>query len=344
METRQRLRSALTALGGVVVVATCGYKFLGRGDVTWLNAVYMTVITLTSVGYQEIVDTSHSDALRVFNIFVVIFGIGTMLYVFSIATAFVVEGDLKNLFWRRKMLKRIKALQNHVIICGAGTTGLRVVEELHQTRREMVVIDSNTQRLDRVGQFGDIPVIEGDASDEDVLELAGLERAAGVVTALPSDKDNLVVVVTVRQKHPNIRIVARCVDTKMADKMVRAGASSTVSPNSIGGMRMASEMVRPAVVCFLDTMLRERGHILRFEEIHVDPHSVWVGQFLGQLGLRELHNLSCLALREAGQQKFLYNPHDSAEVKGDMVVVVMGNLDDINAARRASEAKAVRRA
>src|SRR5258708_33871117 len=146
METRTRLRNALFVLLIVFIVASSGYRLLGR-DVSWLDAIYMTVITLTSVGYGEIVDTSHSHVLRVFNIFVLIFGLGIMLYVFSIATAFVVEGDLSRLFWKNKMLKRIKELRNHTIICGAGTTGLRVVEELQKTRRDMVVIDTTPALL-----------------------------------------------------------------------------------------------------------------------------------------------------------------------------------------------------
>ena len=332
------------ALMIVVMVATSGYRLLGGRQVSWLDAIYMTVVTLTSVGYQEIVPTHDNPPLRIFNIFVLIFGLGIMLYVFSIATAFVVEGDLSRLFWKNKMLKRIKELRNHTIICGAGTTGLRVVEELQKTRRDMVVIDTAPARLERVSQFhGNIPVIEGDASDEDVLDLAGLAYAGGVITALPNDKDNLVVVITVRQKHPNVRIVARCVDGKMADKMIRAGASSTVSPNSIGGLRLASEMVRPHVVTFLDMMLRDTDATLRIEEIPIPFHSTWVGKSLGLIELREHHNLSCLAIREPGEEQFRYNPHDSEVIRGNAVVVVMGNVDDIHAARTAAQAQVVRR-
>jgi len=344
MQNRNRLFNALTALSIVVVVATCGYRLLGD-NVSWLDATYMTVVSLTSVGYGEIVDTGHSHLLRVFNIFVLIFGLGVMLYTFSVATAFVVEGDLQRLFWKKKMLKRIKGLRNHTIICGAGTTGLRVIDELHKTHREMVVIDRDPLRLERVTQmYGEVPVIEGDASDEDVLELAGLDFAGGVIPALPNDKDNLVVVITVRQKHPNVRIVARCMDGKMADKMIRAGASSTVSPNSIGGLRLASEMIRPNVVTFLDMMLRDTEATLRIEEIPVPFHSSWVGHSLGELGLRERYNLGCLAMREPGVDTFRYNPHDKDVFRGNSVVVVIGNVDDIHTARVAAAAEVVRRA
>ena len=343
MENRNRLRNALYALMIVVIVAACGYRLLGH-NVSWLDAIYMTVVSLTSVGYAEIVSTANNPALRVFNIFVLVFGLGIMLYVFSIATAFVVEGDLKRLFWKNKMLKRIKGLRNHTIVCGAGTTGIKVVEELHKTRHDIVVIDIDPVHLDRLSQFGEIPVIEGDASDEEILDLAGVAVAGGVVTALPNDKDNLVVVITVRQKHPNVRIVARCVDSKMADKMIRAGASSTVSPNSIGGMRLASEMVRPNVVTFLDRMLRDTDATLRIEEIPIPFHSAWVGHSLGKIELRERFNLSSLALREPGEQHFRYNPHDSEVLRGNAVIVVMGNVDDIHTARTAASAEVVRRA
>lgn len=344
MESRNRLLNAMMAVAAIVLAATCGYKFLGHGEVRWLDALYMAVITLTTVGYGEVVDTSHNPALRIFNIFVLTFGIASMLYVFSVATAFVVEGDLKLLFWRRKMLKRIQGLRDHFIVCGAGTTGLHVVEELHKTHRAVVVIDANPKNLSRVPQIAEeIPVIEGDASDEDVLESAGLDRAAGVVAALPNDKDNLVVIITVRQKHPNVRIVARCMDDKMSDKMVRAGASSTVSPTSIGGMRLASEMVRPHVVSFLDLMLRSQSKVLRIEEIQVPYHSSWVGRSLGDLGLRERFSLGVLAVRDAGEEQFTYNPHDATEVKAKMAMVVMGDVDQIHAARGAASAEVVRK-
>jgi voltage-gated potassium channel len=344
MQNRNRLYNALMALSFVFILAACGYRLLGK-NVSWLDATYMTVVSLTSVGYTEVVDTSHSHVLRIFNMFVLVFGLGIMLYTFSVATAFVVEGDLHRIFWKKKMLKRIKALRNHTIICGAGTTGLRVIEELHKTHREMVVIDRDPARLERVTQlYGEIPVIEGDASDEDILEMAGLDFAGGVIPALPSDKDNLVVVVTVRQKHPNVRIVARCMDGKMADKMIRAGASSTVSPNSIGGMRLASEMIRPNVVTFLDMMLRDTEATLRIEEIPIPFHSSWVGHSLGEVRLRDHYKLSCLALREPGTEDFRYNPPDGERLRGNSVVVVIGNVDDIHSARTAASAQVVRRA
>lgn len=338
MDTQRRLIQALIALAIVVVICSCGYKLLGR-DVSWLDAVYMTVVTLATVGYGEIVDTSHSAVLRVFNILVLTFGIGLMLYVFSVATAFVVEGELTNLFWRRKMQKRIGQFRGHVIVCGAGETGVNVVEELVRSGKEVVVVDNSHDRLSRFGQaLPDVPVIEGDATDEDTLGQAGLDRASGVVAVLPSDKDNLVVTVTVRQKYANLRIVSRAVDRKMADKILRAGANSTVMPTFIGGMRIASEIVRPHVVGFLDLMLKERSKTLRIEEIQVPYHSNWVGKNLGAINLREQFNLSCLAVRHPGEETYLYNPRDAEVMKGNSVLVVMGDVEQVRKARDAASA------
>lgn len=337
MELQRRLVHALILLAGVVLVATCGYKVFGR-DVAWLDALYMTIVTLSSVGYGEIVDTSHSVGLRAFNLLVLTFGIGVMLYVFSVATAFVVEGELKNLFWRRKMQKKIAGFRGHIIVCGAGETGMHVVEELRKTGHELVVVDLERERLEKFQVFPDVPLIQGDATDEEVLEQAGLERSFGVVAVLPSDKDNLVVTVTVRQKYPNIRIVSRNIEQKMGDKILKAGASSTVSPTFIGGMRIASEMVRPHVVTFLDLMLKERSKTLRIEEIQVPYHSSWVGEELGGIHLREKYNLSCLALRHSTDETFRYNPQDNEVVKGNSVLVVMGDLEHVRAAREAAEA------
>lgn len=342
MEIRRRLASALLALLVVVVVATCGYKFFGRDEfnqpVHWLDALYMTVVTLATVGYGEIVSTAHSPGLRLFNIFILTFGIGLMLYVFSVSTAFIVEGELKDIFWRRKMQKRIAGFHGHIVVCGAGETGLTIVDELVRTGQQVVVIDHDLERLHGHKELQRVGLVDGDATDEDVLDQAGLDRASGVITALPSDKDNLVVTVTVRLKHPTIRIVSRNMDPKMGDKILKAGANSIVSPNFIGGMRLASEMIRPHVVTFLDLMLKEKSKTLRIEEIQVPFHSAWVGRELGQLDLPERFSLSCLALRYSTDETYRYNPHSSEVIKGNCVLVVMGDVEHVHAARQIATA------
>jgi voltage-gated potassium channel len=215
---------------------------------------------------------------------------------------------------------------------------LPIVEELIRTGRQVVVVDHDPERLHKHKELEGVGLIEGDGTDEEVLEQAGLDRASGVIAALPSDKDNLVVTVTVRQKQPTIRIVARNLEPKMGEKILRAGANSIVSPNLIGGMRLASEMIRPHVVSFLDLMLKEKSKTLRIEEVQVPYHSSWVGKELGQLDLQERFNLCCLALRCSTDETYRYNPHNSESIKGNSVLVVMGNVEDVQTARKAAAA------
>jgi voltage-gated potassium channel len=328
MRFGKRLRTALTLLLAVLVGATVGYRLLGGPQVRLLDAIYMAVITISTVGYTEVVDTSRHPALRVFNMFVVVFGIGVMLYVFSESTAFIVEGELQNVFRRRKMLKRIQNLRRHFIICGAGRTGQYVVEELLKTGHSFVVIDRDEEQLNKLSRHGDFPVLTGDATDDEVLAAAGLDRAQGLVSVLPDDRDNLMVTVAVRQKNPGIRIVASCTQEDMADRLTRVGANSAVSPSFIGGLRLASELIRPHVVSFLDVMLREKSQTLRVDESVVCEGSRCAGRKLCDLKLPERFGLLLLAIRHAsGETKF--NPTaDTILTPGD-VLILMGEVNQV---------------
>lgn len=175
------------------------------------------------------------------------------------------------------MLKRIAQLRNHFIVCGLEDTGRHAVAELQKTGTQYVVIESHEDSLKRFQEhagsaFSDMLYIVGDATDEEVLESAGVVHASSLLTMLAQDKDNLVITVMVRQKSPDVRIVSRCTDLKFSDRMIKAGANSVVSPNKIGGMQLASEVLRPHVVSFLDLMLKEQSRTLRIEEITSAAH------------------------------------------------------------------------
>lgn len=319
----------------MLLVAAAGYRFFGGPSVTSLDAIYMAVVTISSVGYTEVVDTSHNVPLRIFNMFVILFGIGIMLYVFSAFTAFIVEGQLNDLFRRRKMLKQIRDLRDHFIICGAGEVGHHVVQELLKTRNSFVVIDQAEEQLEKIQQLGDFPVLEGDAADEDTLSTAGLAYARGLASVLSEDRDNLMVTVTARQMNPSVRIVARCAEARMAGKLIRAGANTAVSPNTIGGLRLASELVRPHVVGFLDMMLKEESKTLRVEEIIVSAESPWAGKTIHETEIHKRFELLALALRKT-DGKTHYNPRGSSSLVAGDVLLVMGDVDMIWKARQAA--------
>lgn len=349
MELRRRILIALGLLVAVTLLSVLGYRIFGGPEVTLLQALYMAVITLAGVGYGEIVDTSTNPALRIFNIFVVLFGVMITAYVFSSVTAFLVEGDYSDIFRRRKMLKRIEQLKNHFIVCGLGDTGRHAVSELQRTGTPYVVIETHEDNIKKLREHGgqmyaEMLYIIGDATDEDILNQAGVTKASGLLTTLAQDKENLVITVMVRQKNPTIRIVARCTDMKFSERMQKAGANSVVSPNMIGGMRLASEVLRPHVVGFLDLMLKEQSRTLRIEEVIVAQSSPWIGKMLGELQLRTKYNLLPMALKNAGDDKaqnFWVNPPDNIKLREGVVVIVMGDVNDIRKARTDSSHQSV---
>jgi voltage-gated potassium channel len=336
MNIRQRLLLAVVLLVVMLTVSVAGYRVLGGPSVSLLNALYMAVITFAGVGYAEVVDTSHNPALRLFNMLVVFLGVTIMVYVFSVVTAFLVEGELTHIFWRRKMEKKIRELKDHYIVCGLGDTGRYVIDELQKTASAFVVIEHSDEVLARYreqsGNGRELHSVTGDATDEEVLAAAGVDRAHGLIAALGADKDNLVITVMVRQKNPRIRIVARCTDLRFTDKLLRAGANSTVSPNRIGGLRLASEVLRPHVVNFLDLMLKEQTRTLRIEEIEVGPSS-WVEKKVGDLALKERFSLLLLAVKDAGGATYWANPPENLALRQGTVLIVMGDVAQIRKAR-----------
>lgn len=335
MSLRRQLVLSLLLLVVVVLSAVAVYMWFGGPEVTLLNAFYMAVITVSTVGYSEVVDTHAHPELRLFNMFFILVGIGIMLYVFSASTAFIVEGELNHIFWRRKMQKLIRGMRDHLIVCGAGETGTYLVKELLKTGNVFVVIDHDEGRLERIAQLGEVPVLKGEGGDEEVLSAAQIQNARGLATVLPEDKDNLLTTVTARLLNPNLRIVARCAEARMVEKLLRHGANAAISPNMIGGMRIASELIRPSVVNFLDVMLRDHSGTVRVEEIAVPSGSPWMGKKLRDLDLRGRYDLLPLAVRRSdGSVKF--NPaDDTVMAKGD-VIVIMGDVANAWKARDAA--------
>lgn len=240
------------------------------------------------------------------------------------------------------MQRHIDELTGHHIVCGLGDNGRHAVAELRKTNTPHVVVDISEENIKKLkelhpGTLQEMLYVIGDATEEDTLEKAGLSRARGLITALPLDKDNLVVTVIVRQRFPKMRIIARSAERKFADRMLRAGANSTVSPSQIGGLRMASELIRPHVVGFLDTMLKEQGRTLRVEEIEVKATSPWAGSALHDLKLKSRYNILVLGLKQPGAEStldFMVNPPDNFVLDKQVILIAMGDMKDIQRARQ----------
>lgn len=313
-----------TMMLAIFGIGVAGYKVIAP-EATVLDAVYMTVITLTTVGYGEIIDLSTHPGGRVFTIFLLFFGVGTFVYFFSSLTGFIVEGSLEHLFWRRKMQKAIDQMKGHFIVCGGGYTGRHVVKELAQTGREFVLIEADPGHVVDAEEFAGrkLHVIIGDATDDHALVQAGISRASGIFACISNDKDNLIVTVSARLLNPDVRIVSRCMDEAVSQKIQRAGANVVISPNMIGGLRMASAMIRPTVVTFLDVMLRDRDQ-LRVEESTVMAGSKLEGTLIEDLRHQHPADALLIALRTTGGD-WVYNPRDEVRLESGMTLIYMGS-------------------
>jgi voltage-gated potassium channel len=304
----------------VHVIGTVGYRYLGRPNASWIDSFYMTFITVATIGYGEIVDLSHHPMGRLFTVFIAVIGVGTMSYLFSTFVALLLESDLNGALRKKRMEKEITKLTGHYIVCGIGRVGTNVANELAKTQRPFVVIESDREALDRwLEQSPQTLYLHDDAADDEALRRAGVMHAAGVFAVTGHDSHNLVVSLSVKLLNPKARVVARLHDVRNTKKARRAGADEVVSPDFTGGMRIASAMVRPHVVNFMDQMLRTDDG-LRVEEVIVpagfDPRPL--------AGLMpKSRDYMLVATHENGH--WLFNPPDDHVVKAGAALVLMAN-------------------
>ncbi len=294
----------------------------------------MVLITITTVGYAEILPVAQADGGRLFSMALLISGIGVSVYFLSALTAFVVEGDLGEVLWRRKMHKRLSKLRDHYIVCGVGQTGRHVVEELLLAGRQVVVIEREQKHLERLtASHGDRFLgVVGDATEDGVLKDAGVEHAVGLVTTLQLDQDNLFVALSARQLCPTLRIVSRANADRSASKLRQAGADSVISPTHIGGRRMAHELLRPNVVGFLDFISRDVERNLGIEEVPIGAGSPLVGVRLSDSKIREVSSALVLAVVEGDTQT--YNPPADFGFEQGMTLIVLGEREQLERLNR----------
>ena len=324
----RKLKHILIIIVAVILVGTIGFKVIGGAQTDWLTALYMTTITLTTVGYGDVVGLDNKPWGKVFTIIYLFMGTGIIFYLFTSLAAYVVEGEVRKAFRRRSMEKRIEKMKNHFIVCGIGMVGLYVVYELHETKRQQIAIDVDETKFELLKTHGlNVDMVLGDATENEVLERAMIQHSRGLFATTNSDNDNIVIVLTAKQLNPKLRVVARCNDTKNLDKIRRAGADTVVALNYIGGMRMASEMIRPHVTDFLESMIRDKELSLRVEEIHIPKGSEYVGRPVSDLQLKSLGNLLLIAIR-TDHRDWIYNPSRNTTLKEEMRLIVLATPNE----------------
>ncbi|WP_054697261.1 potassium channel family protein [Desulfosarcina cetonica] len=278
MGIRNRLIIAIAMLVGTMLLGSTGYYLLFEGKSSYIDCLYMTVISLTTVGYGEVLGITGNVRAQIFTMLLIVFGMGIILYCISMLSAMFVEGELTGMLRRRKMQNKINMLSDHYIICGGGETGLPLAAELAFSKVRVVLIENDAAAVERIRLIKGLFHVNGDATDDANLIAAGIERAIGVAICLPSDNDNLYITMTARMLNPTARIISRMTNNRLKDKLIKAGATSVVSPNTIGALRMASEMIRPVAIEFLDNFLRSEGGDLRIHQIQVNSVSPLIGK------------------------------------------------------------------
>jgi voltage-gated potassium channel len=337
----RRAAFILTIVVGLMVAGTIGFAQIQGWSLS--DAWYMTVITLSGVGFEEVRDLNDHTPGRLLVTFLLAGGITTMGLWFALITASIVEMDLAHVFRKRRTMKEIGRVRQHIIVCGAGRTGRQVVREIAAAGVPHVVVERDAGQAEQVRQSSPgMLVIEGDATRDEILVEAGVGAAKGLVSCLSSDTDNLFVCLSARDLQPNLTIVARAYDGETMKKLYKAGADHVVSPNLTGGIRMASMLVRPQVVSFLDVVTRGDGLSLRIEQVRIPANSALADHTLAEAQLRQKTGLIVIAVRRMDQREeegeLIYNPGPDAVVRSGDVLIVLGSQEQIDKLVRAVSA------
>ncbi len=312
----KRILWAVGMLLAFIAISTVGFRLIDS-QYSWLDALYMTIITISSVGYREV--HSPNFATKLWGIFVIIGGLITATVAMSIIVAIVVEGQIRTVFGRRKLERKIAGLNGHIILCGFGRMGQLVAAELESSSQSIVVVDNDTARTEVAGSANILYVL-GDALEEAVLADAGISRANVLVAALPSDADNVFLTLTAHAMKSDLRIIALAREAGTTDKLSKAGATRVVCPYLLGASKMAAVVLRPAVVDFVE--VAGRGIEIAMDQVVLDSHSNLVGKTLKELELPKRAGVQVCAVQRNGD--IVYQPDPEFCLAAEDVLVLVG--------------------
>ncbi len=327
MRASTAIARALTLLAALIATGVAGYMLLAGAS--FLDALYMTVTTLSTVGYREVVPLDRVG--QVFTMLLIICGLGIVFYGTSLVAGDVIEGRLRLVLGRRRVQKQIEQLSGHYIVCGYGRMGRIVCKELAAKPVPFVVVERDPTSVRAVQDDGHL-YVDGDATEDETLTRVGIARARGLVTALPRDSDNVYVVLSARQMNPALLIVARAEDERSEPKLIQAGATRVVSPYVIGGSRMAGALLRPAVLDVVDLATHYRSMELKIEELPVVANRFPTGATLASAGLCE-EGVIVIAIKKASGE-MLFNPKSEVLVEAGDRLVIMGQASTLTELER----------
>lgn len=323
MEAEKKLKIALGALLVVILIGTLGYSLIEGWNI--LDSLYMSVITISTVGFQEVHPLSSTG--RVFTIFFIIFGVGTTLYAIGAGAQLMLEGQIRSILGRRKMSKKIQEMKDHYIICGYGKVGQQIYSEFSSRQVLCTVVEKNPEVVEKAIKDG-VLVIQGDSTLDSVLEEAGIKRAKGLISAVASEADNVVISLSARELNPDIVIVARAETEESEKKLLRAGANRAISPHTLGGTRMALAALRPHLVDFMQVATSVEGVDIRIEELEVKEGSSISGSTLKECEIKLRVGVIVLGIHKKTGQMLFTPPSDSKMEPGDTLIAI-GKREDL---------------
>ncbi|MBN2123943.1 MAG: potassium channel protein [Deltaproteobacteria bacterium] len=318
-----KIIKGLIILASILLVGTIGYMIIERWQ--FLDSLYMTVITITTVGYGEV--RQVSEAGRIFTIFIIFMGMGIIAYILGLTAQAMVDFQVREIIGRTRLGLKMRSIKDHYIVCGFGRIGKIICRELKAKGFSMVIIDSNPDARSAL-ENEDIPFINDDATSEEVLTEAGIERAKGLISVVASDSDNVFITMSARGLNPGLFILARADEEKTEKKLMRAGASRVVMPYLIGGQKMAHTIIKPAVMDFLEFTVHNREIGLEMGELIVGDNSSLNGLTLIESGIRQQLDVIIVAIRKKeGEMKF--NPSSQTRIRAGDTLIALGKIDDL---------------
>ena len=328
MEDKRKLKFIFIAFALLMFIGTVGYMILL--DVNFVDALYMTVITISTVGFGEVGTTSELS--EIFSVIMIFLGVGIVGYAFTTVVAMFVEGKLGDLWKGSKMDKKISALRDHYIICGSGELAEVIIEKFINENLDFVVITDNRQDLDNYSHHN-ILVIEGHSTEESILDQAGIGRAKGLISALESEVDNIVTVLTARNLNKEIYIIANSTSKSGSKKLLKVGANKTLSAVEISGNRIASLIIKPNIISFLDVVTRIGDVELDLEEVIVKKDSYLENKNLIEAQIPKKTGLIVLAIKKIEDDKMIFNPPFNYTFNIGDVLIVLGREDQVDKLR-----------
>ncbi|MEM6343134.1 MAG: potassium channel protein [Bacteroidota bacterium] len=293
----QKVYGSLVLLLATSIIGIIGFHLIEGYN--WLDAAYMTVITMSTVGFGTLGELSGGGKL--FSIFLITISAGIFVYAITTISTFVIEGEFQHFFKKYQVNKQIEKLSEHIIICGLGRNGREVARELGAQETAYLIIEENEEVIQEFLEHEpEALILQGDATHDDVLENANIDKAKGLITALSTDAENVFITLTAREMNPRIKIVARASQESSVSKLRRAGANEVIIPNLLGGRKMANVLTRPALVEFLEMVSGDsRVNKLHLEVVSCEAHDMLVGKTLAELNLRSKTGVLVLGRKTA---------------------------------------------